>query len=71
MSKTVFCVPFQPGVGPVISFDLGRDDGDGYSCIGPVGALPTCLVLVQSDEETLDALAALPDVVFVEDVADA
>ncbi len=70
MTSAIFCVPFQVGLGPVISLALGTADGCGYSVIGQVPNAPTCLVRVWSDDATLDALAALPDVLFMEDCAD-
>ncbi len=71
MASAIFVVPFQIGLGPVIPLDLGLVDGYGFSVVGHVPAASTCLTRAWSDEATLDALAALPDVLFVEDIADA
>lgn len=67
MTSAIFVVPFRVGVGPTIAVDPGKTDGYGYSVIGQVPQAPTCLVRVWSDDATLDALAADPDTLYVED----
>ncbi|HMR01765.1 MAG TPA: hypothetical protein PKA43_00175 [Candidatus Competibacter phosphatis] len=73
MAKAIFVCPFTEG-GP--DLDIAQlvgnppTDGYGWSCIGQIPQAPTCLVLVSSSEEVLDALAADEAYLFVEDVSD-
>ena len=80
--KAIFCVPFQIGLGPVLP-PMSADEGlqlhytenkvlkGGYSCIGYVDKRRTCLVLVEADKATIDAMAASPDYLFLKDDGDA
>lgn len=74
MAKAIFVVPFTEGAGPDLDIDqlVGNPpvDGYGWSCIGQIPQAPTCLVLVSSSEEVLDALAEDEAYLFVEDVSD-
>ena len=83
MASAIFVAPFQVGLGPVLPpmqaegvvqicyTDVKGVLCGGYSCIGHVPQAPTCLVRVWSDEAGLDALAALPDMLYVCDVVEA
>lgn len=76
--KAIFRVPFQVGLGPVLP-PMSGDDGlqlhyddkgtlrGGYSCIGYVDKGKTCLVLVEADKATIQAMAADPDYLFLKD----
>ena len=81
--KAIFCVPFQVGLGPVLPPMSDADDGlqlhytvkgtlkGGYSCIGYVNDRKTCLVLVEASKATVNAMAASPDYLHMEDDGDA
>ncbi len=74
MAKAIFVAPFIESQGPDLDIDqlVGNPptDGYGWSCIGHVPQAPTCLVLVSSSEDMLDALADDEAYLFIEDVTD-
>ena len=77
--QAIFCVPFQPDIGPALppmadldaAIQLHYDDKGtlkgGYSCIGHVGNKKTCLVLVEASKTAIDTMAASPDYLHVDD----
>lgn len=76
MASAMFVVPCTEG-GPELPMELltytneatGEMAG-GWSCVGNVPVGGTCLVRVWSSDEQIDALAAMPDYLFVEDVVE-
>ncbi len=70
MASAIFIVPFVDGQGAQLSMEQLQpvQEGDGWSLIGQVPQAPTCVVRVWANDTILDALAANPDYLFVEDV---
>ena len=82
MPKTIFAVPIENSnaVVPPLSDDDGGtqlhydDNGTlrgGYSLIGQVPQVESCLVLIHSSKATIDAMKADETYLWMEDVADA
>ena len=78
MPKAIFVTEWQDGQPHLLPLQddgsggpyLCHAEGDGFCVMSPAHD-PTCLVMVRTDEDTLNELAALPYCAFVEEIADA
>lgn len=73
MARAIFVVPIVNSNADLNIAQLVGDppvDGYGFSLIGQVPQVGTCLCLISSSETILDALDADPKYLFVEDVID-
>jgi hypothetical protein len=64
--------PMRSDDGLQLVYTVDGAERGGWVVMGPPkpGDPPTVICMVESSDETLDAIAALPDVAFIEGVAD-